>query len=265
MATSVATAGAMPADTTEEVTSIGTEIRAGFTTYLTMCYILFVNAGIMSSVADHNGLKLGFIQVMTVTALGAGVLCLLMGFYANAPFALATGLGLNAFVAFTLVGSVGLTWPEASGVIVMEGLVVFLATATPLRQAVITAIPEDQGQWDPRRNGPAVQHLAARDLRGRTARNGCSRGSEEEVGADRRHRRHDHHRDGREQGQRLQRLQGRFGQDPAQVDLTGLQPGRQLQLQLLEHAADRDCGRDRAVGVAERLLRHRGNGHRHQQ
>jgi AGZA family xanthine/uracil permease-like MFS transporter len=143
MATSVATAGAMPADTTEEVTSIGTEIRAGFTTYLTMCYILFVNAGIMSSVADHNGLKLGFIQVMTVTALGAGVLCLLMGFYANAPFALATGLGLNAFVAFTLVGSVGLTWPEASGVIVMEGLVVFAATATPLRQAVITAIPED--------------------------------------------------------------------------------------------------------------------------
>jgi AGZA family xanthine/uracil permease-like MFS transporter len=66
-----------------------------------------------------------------------------MGLYANAPFALATGLGLNAFVAFTLVGSVGLTWPEASGVIVMEGAVILAATASPLRQAVINAIPED--------------------------------------------------------------------------------------------------------------------------
>lgn len=142
MAASVAATGSLPVED-EGVTSAGTEIRAGVTTYLSMCYILFVNAGIMSSVADGNGLKLGFVQVMTVTALGAGVLCLLMGFYADAPFALATGLGLNAFVAFTLVGASGLTWPEASGVIVTEGAIITLVTWTRIREWVIRAIPEE--------------------------------------------------------------------------------------------------------------------------
>jgi AGZA family xanthine/uracil permease-like MFS transporter len=147
-----AAAGVAPKDTTflerrfkvrELGSTVGTELRAGVATYLTMCYILFVNAGIMSSVADHNGLKLGFVQVLTVTALVAGAMTLLMGLYANAPFALATGLGLNAFVAFTLVGgSAGLTWPQACGVIVMEGAVITVAMYTGLRELVIKAIPD---------------------------------------------------------------------------------------------------------------------------
>jgi AGZA family xanthine/uracil permease-like MFS transporter len=147
-----AAAGVVPRDRTflerhfkvrELGSTVGTELRAGVATYLTMSYILFVNAGIMSSVADHNGLKLGFVQVLTVTALVAGVMTLLMGLYANAPFALATGLGLNAFVAFTLVGGpAGLTWPQACGVIVMEGAVITVAMYTGIREVVIKAIPD---------------------------------------------------------------------------------------------------------------------------
>ena len=127
---------------TKAGSTVRTELIAGGATFLTMCYILFVNSGIMSSVKDHNGYGLGFTQVLTVTALVAGVMTLAMGLYANQPFALATGLGLNAFVAFTLVaGPAKLTWPQASGVIVMEGLVITLLVLTGLRQLILDAIP----------------------------------------------------------------------------------------------------------------------------
>ena len=96
--------------------SIPTEIRGGAATFLTMAYILFVNPQILGSVAAPGGAKLPFDQVLTVTALVAAVATLAMGIYGRYPFALAAGLGINAFVAFSLVGADRLSWPDAMGV-----------------------------------------------------------------------------------------------------------------------------------------------------
>src|SRR6478735_1503406 len=87
----------------ERGSTLGTEIRAGVATFLTMAYILFVNPQILGAVADGAGNKLAFDQVLTVTALVAGIATLAMGVIGRHPFALAAGLGLNAFVAFSLV------------------------------------------------------------------------------------------------------------------------------------------------------------------
>jgi AGZA family xanthine/uracil permease-like MFS transporter len=123
--------------------TVRTELVAGVATWLTMSYILFVNPSILGSVKDHTGFVPPFDQVLTVTALVAGVMTLLMGIYANYPFALAAGLGLNAFVTFTLVATLHLTWPEAMGVIVIEGLVITVLVLTGFREAVLNAIPMD--------------------------------------------------------------------------------------------------------------------------
>jgi AGZA family xanthine/uracil permease-like MFS transporter len=106
-----------------------------------MAYILFVNPQILGGVTDRDGVGLPFDQVLTVTALVAGVITLAMGLWANYPFALAAGLGLNAFVAFTLVAGQGLTWSEAMGVIVLEGLIIAALVLTGFREAVLNAIP----------------------------------------------------------------------------------------------------------------------------
>jgi adenine/guanine/hypoxanthine permease len=127
----------------ERGSTVRTELIAGVATWLTMAYILFVNPAILGAVKDHNGVGLAFPQLLTVTALVAGVMTLLMGLYANYPFALAAGLGLNAFVAFTLVAADGLSWPEAMGVIVIEGLVIAALVLTGFREAVLNAIPMD--------------------------------------------------------------------------------------------------------------------------
>ncbi|HYU58769.1 MAG TPA: NCS2 family permease, partial [Actinomycetota bacterium] len=127
----------------ERGSTVRTEVVAGLATWLTMAYILFVNPGILTSLPDHTGLTLPFNQVVTVTALVAGVMTILMGVYANYPFAMAAGLGLNAFVAFTLVGANGLSWPEAMGVIVIEGLAITVLVLTGFRTAVLNAIPMD--------------------------------------------------------------------------------------------------------------------------
>src|SRR3954466_12844176 len=123
--------------------SFGTEIRAGVATFLTMAYILFVNPQVLGSVADPAGTKLAFDQVLTVTALVAGVATLAMGVIGRYPFALAAGLGLNPFVAFSLVGSDHLSWPDAMGVIVAEGLIITALVLVGFREAVINAIPHD--------------------------------------------------------------------------------------------------------------------------
>jgi adenine/guanine/hypoxanthine permease len=128
---------------TERGSNMRTEILAGVTTWMTMGYILFVNPAILGSVADHAGTKLGFAAVLTVTALVAGIMTLAMGLYANYPFALAAGLGLNAFVTFTLVATLGLTWPQAMGVILIEGIVISVLVLTGFRNAVLNAIPMD--------------------------------------------------------------------------------------------------------------------------
>jgi AGZA family xanthine/uracil permease-like MFS transporter len=123
----------------ERGSSVRTEVVAGITTWLTMAYILFVNPAILGLGGDG----LPFPAVLTVTALAAGVMTIAMGVVANYPFALAAGLGLNAFVAFTLVGANGLTFPEAMGVIVTEGAIITILVLTGLREAVMNAIPMD--------------------------------------------------------------------------------------------------------------------------
>ena len=128
---------------TERGSTVRTEIIAGLATWLTMAYILFVNPQILGALPDANGTQLAFDQVLTVTALVAGLACLAMGLYANYPFAIAAGLGLNAFVAFTLVATNGLSWPQAMGVIVIEGVVITALVLTGFREAVLNAIPMD--------------------------------------------------------------------------------------------------------------------------
>ncbi len=127
----------------ERGTDVRTEVIAGLATWLTMAYILVVNPQILSTLPDATGESLPFDQLVSVTALAAGVLTLAMGLFTNYPFAMAAGLGLNAFVAFTLVGTAGLTWPQAMGVIVIEGLVIAALVLTGLREAVLNAIPMD--------------------------------------------------------------------------------------------------------------------------
>jgi AGZA family xanthine/uracil permease-like MFS transporter len=129
----------------ERGSTVRTEVVAGVATYLTMAYILFVNPQILSfqGVEGLEGSGLPFPQVLAVTALVGGVMTLAMGLVANYPFALASGLGLNAFVAFTLVAGFGLSFPQAMGVIVIEGLLITVLVLTGFREAVLNAIPMD--------------------------------------------------------------------------------------------------------------------------
>src|SRR6266581_7036246 len=130
---------------TERGSTMRTELIAGGATWLTMSYILFVNPTILGflGIPDLQSKGLPFGQVLTLTALVAGCMTLLMGIYANYPFALAAGLGLNAFVAFTLVAGRGLSYPQAMGVIVVEGLAITALVLTGFREAVLNAIPLD--------------------------------------------------------------------------------------------------------------------------
>jgi AGZA family xanthine/uracil permease-like MFS transporter len=126
---------------TERGSTLRTEILAGVTTFMTMAYILFLNPAILTALPDRSGTQLEPAAVLTVTALAAGIMTIAMGAFANYPFAIAAGLGLNAVVAFQLVGAQGLTWPEAMGVVVVEGLVILVLVLTRFRQAVMNAVP----------------------------------------------------------------------------------------------------------------------------
>ncbi len=126
---------------TERGSTVRTEVIAGLTTFMTMAYILFLNPIILNTLPDRNGLQLSIPQVLTVTALAAGITTLAMGAYANYPFAIAAGLGLNAVVTFQLVGAYQLTWPEAMGIVVLEGLIILVLVLTKFRQAVMEAVP----------------------------------------------------------------------------------------------------------------------------
>ena len=120
----------------ERNTTARTEVVAGVTTFMTMAYILFVNPAILGGEAG-----LPFPAVLTVTALVAGVMTIAMGLFANYPFAIASGLGLNAVVAFQLVGFQQLSFPEAMGVVVAEGVIITILVLTGFREAVLNAIP----------------------------------------------------------------------------------------------------------------------------
>jgi AGZA family xanthine/uracil permease-like MFS transporter len=119
----------------ERGTTVGTEVRAGLTTFLVMAYILFVNPSILGDAGlDPAAVGAG-------TALVAGVLTILMGVFGNIPIAMAAGLGLNAAVAYTLVLGSGLTPAGAMGVIVLEGIVVTALVLLGAREAIMKAIP----------------------------------------------------------------------------------------------------------------------------
>jgi len=119
--------------------SVGAEVRGGVVTFIAMAYIIVLNPIILSSPEDVTGQKLEFAQVTATTSLAAGVMTILFGLIARLPFAFAAGLGINSFVATTLVGS--LTWAEAMGLVVINGLIIVLLAATGLRRLVFDAVP----------------------------------------------------------------------------------------------------------------------------
>ncbi|RBY83402.1 NCS2 family permease [Blastococcus sp. TF02A-30] len=114
------------------------EVRGGFTTFFTMAYIVVLNPIILTG-ADISGNELPFASVAAVTALIAGVMTILMGVVGRYPFALATGLGINAIVA--VYASTQLSWPEIMGLVVLEGLLITVLVLTGFRRAVFEAIP----------------------------------------------------------------------------------------------------------------------------
>jgi len=119
--------------------TVGTEVRGGLVTFVAMAYIVILNPIILSGSADVTGGELGFPQVAAVTALTAGVMTILFGLVARLPFAFAAGLGINSFLAVSVVGQV--TWAEAMGLVVINGLIIVLLAATGLRAMIFNAVP----------------------------------------------------------------------------------------------------------------------------
>ena len=115
-----------------------TEIIAGITTFFTMAYIVIVNPTILST----EGTGMPFAGVLTATVLVCVASTLLMGVYADLPFGVAPGMGLNAFFTFTVVLQGAVPWPVALGMVFWAGVLFLLASATPLREAIALAIPQ---------------------------------------------------------------------------------------------------------------------------
>lgn len=119
----------------ENNTNVRTEVVAGITTFMTMAYILAVNPSILSaSGMDANA-------ILVATALASALGCLFMAVFANYPFALAPGLGLNAYFAYTVCGNMGYSWQFALFAVFVEGLVFILLSLTNVREAIFNAIP----------------------------------------------------------------------------------------------------------------------------
>ena len=119
----------------ENGTTVRTEILAGITTFMTMAYILAVNPTIMSAAGMDKG------AVLTATALASLIGTLCMAVFANYPFALAPGMGLNAFFAFTVVLQMGYTWEMALAAVFVEGIIFIVLSLTNVREAIFNAIP----------------------------------------------------------------------------------------------------------------------------
>lgn len=119
----------------ERGSSLGTEVMAGLTTFLTMAYIVAVNPAMMEAAG------IPFNAALTATCFGAAVMTAAMGLIADRPIALASGMGINAIVAFTLCGSMGLDWRIAMGVVFLEGVIILVLVMLGLREAVMDAIP----------------------------------------------------------------------------------------------------------------------------
>lgn len=124
---------------TERGSTIGAEVRGGLVTFVAMAYIVILNPIILSSGVDVTGAQLAFPQVAATTALTAGAMTILFGLVARLPFAFAAGLGINSFLAVAVVGQV--TWAEAMGLVVINGLLIVLLAVTGLRRLIFDAVP----------------------------------------------------------------------------------------------------------------------------
>ncbi len=130
----------------ERGSTVGREVRGGLVTFFTMAYIVALNPLILGFVKDGDGKFLGggdapnLPLIAAATALVAGVLTILMGVVGNFPLALATGLGLNSFVALGIATK--MTWADAMGLVVLEGLIITVLVLTGFRQAVFKAVPQ---------------------------------------------------------------------------------------------------------------------------
>ena len=119
----------------ERGTDVRTEVMAGITTFMTMAYILAVNPSILGDAGMDRG------AVFTATALASGRACVLMALLANLPFALSAGMGLNAYLAYTVVIGMGYSWETALTAVFVEGLIFIILSLTNVREAIFNAIP----------------------------------------------------------------------------------------------------------------------------
>ena len=119
----------------ERKTTVKTEVMAGITTFLTMAYILAVNPGILSDAG------MDFSKVFAATAIASAIATLVMALLANLPFALAPGMGLNAFLAYTVVLGMGYSWQFALTAVFVEGIIFLILTAVNIREAIVNSIP----------------------------------------------------------------------------------------------------------------------------
>ena len=119
----------------ERKTDVKTEVLAGITTFLTMAYILAVNPGILSDTG------MDFSKVFAATAIASAIATLVMALLANLPFALAPGMGLNAFMAYTVVLGMGHSWQFALTAVFVEGIIFMILTAVNIREAIVNSIP----------------------------------------------------------------------------------------------------------------------------
>jgi AGZA family xanthine/uracil permease-like MFS transporter len=127
----------------ERGSTVSREVRGGVVTFFTMAYIVVLNPIILGGAKDANGDFLGgdnhMAKIAAATALVAGIMTLLMGVVANYPLAIATGLGLNTFVAYGIASQ--MTWADAMGLVVLEGLIILVLVLTGFRTAVFKAVP----------------------------------------------------------------------------------------------------------------------------
>ena len=119
----------------EHETKVSTELLAGFTTFVTMAYIMFVNPQMMVSAGMDHGAS------FVATCLAAALACFIMGLYANWPVGLAPGMGLNAFFTYTVVGEMGYSWQVALGAVFLAGVLFVILSVTRLRAWMLDSIP----------------------------------------------------------------------------------------------------------------------------
>ena len=120
-----------------QTTTVKTELIAGMTTFLTMCYILAVNPTILATTGMDKG------ALFTATAIASAIATLLLAFMAKLPFAQAPSMGLNAFFAFTLCQAMGLTWKQALAVLLVEGIIFLVITFLNIRDKILECIPKN--------------------------------------------------------------------------------------------------------------------------